>query len=157
MKKIKYIDLFAGCGGLSLGFDLSGDFESVAFVENWKPAIDTFKENFPNSILLGEDITKVIKEDVKKLLKESYAYTNSDMINDLPNEQQRVDLFLNELAEKDKLTIKRPFNEWTPTPPTYKFTQPEYVKLKKNWCKNFNFKINVLFITNDFRKINKEM
>ena len=89
------------------------------------------------------------KEDVKKLLKESYAYTNSAMINDLPNEQQRVDLFLNELAEKDKLTIKRPFNEWTPTPPTYKFTQPEYVKLKKNWCKNFNFKINVKPTTED--------
>jgi len=67
MKKIKYIDLFAGCGGLSLGFDLSGDFESVAFVEYWKPAIETFKENFPNSILLGEDITKVTKEDIGKL------------------------------------------------------------------------------------------
>jgi DNA (cytosine-5)-methyltransferase 1 len=67
MKKIKYIDLFAGCGGLSLGFDLSGDFESVGFVEYWKPAIDTFKKNFPKSILLGEDITKVTEEDLKKL------------------------------------------------------------------------------------------
>ena len=67
MKKIKYVDLFAGCGGLSKGFYLSGDFEDIAFVEYWKPAIDTFKENFPNSILLGEDITKITEEDIKKL------------------------------------------------------------------------------------------
>jgi DNA (cytosine-5)-methyltransferase 1 len=67
MKKIKYLDLFAGCGGLSLGFEKSGDYETVAFVEIWKPAIDTFKANFPNSILLGTDITKITKEDIEKL------------------------------------------------------------------------------------------
>lgn len=67
MKKIKYLDLFAGCGGLSLGFEMSGEFEGVAFVENWQPAIDTFKRNFPNSILLKEDITDLTEEDIKKL------------------------------------------------------------------------------------------
>lgn len=67
MKKIRYADLFAGCGGLSLGFEQAGDYECIAFVENWNPAIETFKENFPTAILLAEDITKIKKEDIEKL------------------------------------------------------------------------------------------
>ncbi len=45
MKKIRYIDLFAGCGGLSLGLDLSENFECAGFIEIWEPAIETFKTN----------------------------------------------------------------------------------------------------------------
>ena len=66
-KSYRVLDLFAGCGGLSKGFELSGNFKSIAFVECWSPAIDTFKENFPNSILLGEDITKITEDDIKEL------------------------------------------------------------------------------------------
>jgi DNA (cytosine-5)-methyltransferase 1 len=45
----KVIDLFAGCGGLSLGFQNAG-FKIVGAFENWKPAIETYKKNFSHPI-----------------------------------------------------------------------------------------------------------
>lgn len=38
------LDLFSGCGGMSLGFQMSG-FEVLAGFDNWKPAIDTYCKN----------------------------------------------------------------------------------------------------------------
>ena len=48
-EKIKVVDLFAGCGGLSLGFERKG-FEVVAAFDNWEPAIQTYKSNFKHPI-----------------------------------------------------------------------------------------------------------
>jgi DNA (cytosine-5)-methyltransferase 1 len=48
-KKIRVVDLFAGCGGLSLGFEKKG-FDIVAAFDNWEPAIQTYKLNFKHSI-----------------------------------------------------------------------------------------------------------
>lgn len=39
------IDLFAGAGGLSLGFQLAG-FEIVASYDSWQAAVDTYQANF---------------------------------------------------------------------------------------------------------------
>ena len=47
MKKYKLIDLFAGAGGLSLGFENTGRFETKAAVEKNPYAQKTYKENFP--------------------------------------------------------------------------------------------------------------
>ncbi len=47
---MRCIDLFAGCGGLSLGFEKAG-FNVVAAFENWEPSIDVYKENFTHPIL----------------------------------------------------------------------------------------------------------
>ena len=59
MKK-KLIDLFAGCGGMSLGFQNAG-FEVVCAYDNWQPAIDIYSANFNHPIykrdLSKEDIT----------------------------------------------------------------------------------------------------
>ncbi|MEA5579846.1 DNA cytosine methyltransferase [Nodularia harveyana UHCC-0300] len=46
---LKVIDLFAGCGGLSLGFENSG-FEIVAAFDNWLSAINVYKQNFQHPI-----------------------------------------------------------------------------------------------------------
>lgn len=48
-KKITVVDLFAGCGGLSLGFERKG-FKIVAAFDNWEPAIKTYKSNFKHPI-----------------------------------------------------------------------------------------------------------
>jgi len=55
MKKI--VDLFAGCGGLSLGFQNAG-FEIVGAFECWKPAALCYENNF-NHHLFFTDLTDV--------------------------------------------------------------------------------------------------
>jgi DNA (cytosine-5)-methyltransferase 1 len=47
---MKTVDLFCGCGGLSLGFEQAG-FEILAGLDNWKPAIDVYKANFHHSVI----------------------------------------------------------------------------------------------------------
>ncbi len=44
---IKILDLFAGAGGLSLGFEKTGQFEVAAIVENNKNAAKTYLRNHP--------------------------------------------------------------------------------------------------------------
>ncbi len=46
---MKCIDLFAGCGGLSLGFEKAG-FEVAAAFEYWQPAIEVYRQNFAHPI-----------------------------------------------------------------------------------------------------------
>ncbi|RKZ37645.1 MAG: DNA (cytosine-5-)-methyltransferase [Gammaproteobacteria bacterium] len=46
---MKTIDLFSGCGGLSLGFQTAG-YEILAAFDNWEPAIKIYKENFNHPI-----------------------------------------------------------------------------------------------------------
>jgi DNA (cytosine-5)-methyltransferase 1 len=43
------IDLFAGCGGLSLGFQNAGFAIEAAF-DNWKPATEVYRANFSHPI-----------------------------------------------------------------------------------------------------------
>lgn len=46
---MKIVDLFCGCGGLSLGFETAG-FDVVAGYDNWTAAIKVYKENFNHPI-----------------------------------------------------------------------------------------------------------
>lgn len=46
---MKVVDLFCGCGGLSLGFEKAG-MDVVAGYDNWNPAISTYMRNFTHPI-----------------------------------------------------------------------------------------------------------
>lgn len=46
---MRVVDLFCGCGGLSLGFEQAG-MEVVVGYDNWDPAISTYKYNFHHPI-----------------------------------------------------------------------------------------------------------
>ncbi|MGF9723656.1 DNA cytosine methyltransferase [Bacillus safensis] len=59
MKKFKVMDLFAGAGGLSNGFEQTGRFEVKVAVEINENARKTFKINHHNDVILHEDITKL--------------------------------------------------------------------------------------------------
>ena len=54
LRRYKTIDLFSGCGGMSLGFQNAG-FEVLAAYDNWKPAVDVYKLNFGHPIF-SEDL-----------------------------------------------------------------------------------------------------
>lgn len=43
------VDLFSGCGGLSLGFQNAG-FEILAAFDKWKPAVKVYRDNFNHPI-----------------------------------------------------------------------------------------------------------
>lgn len=54
---MKTVDLFAGCGGLSLGFQNAG-FEIIAAFDKWEPAVKVYRDNFNHPIYdtdLGSD------------------------------------------------------------------------------------------------------
>lgn len=46
---MRVVDLFSGCGGLSLGFQNAG-FEIVAAFDHWKPSVDVYRKNFDHEI-----------------------------------------------------------------------------------------------------------
>ncbi len=47
--KLRMIDLFSGCGGLSIGFESSGDFEVIAANDFDPDNLVAFKANHPNA------------------------------------------------------------------------------------------------------------
>lgn len=65
MEKYKVIDLFAGAGGLSLGFEQAGAFIIVAAAENNTNAQKTYKRNNPTVDLYG-DIKSIDFNQLKK-------------------------------------------------------------------------------------------
>ncbi len=54
---MKVVDLFCGCGGLSLGFIKAG-FDIIAAFDFWDDAISVYKENFSHSVF-KEDLTDI--------------------------------------------------------------------------------------------------
>ena len=54
---MRVVDLFAGCGGLSLGFQSAG-FDVVAAFDNWDASIGVYMKNFSHPIK-KEDLSDV--------------------------------------------------------------------------------------------------
>ncbi len=74
-KKYTFIDLFAGCGGLSLGFEMAG-FISLLAIDNWKDALTTYAFNRKGARTLCEDLATL---DPYKVMQE-YSIPNVDVI-----------------------------------------------------------------------------
>lgn len=69
MINVKYtvLDLFCGCGGLSLGFEKAG-YDVLLGVDIWKDALETYKFNHHNSKTLCADMSTLTGEEVGNLL-----------------------------------------------------------------------------------------
>lgn len=61
------VELFCGCGGTSLGFEMAG-FEISIGCDIHQPSIKTFKANHPNASTVLGDIKKVNPNSIKQLL-----------------------------------------------------------------------------------------
>lgn len=62
---MRVVDLFSGCGGMSLGFVEAG-FNVVAAFDNWDPAISIYSENFNHPVykrdLSRDDVAPMVRE-----------------------------------------------------------------------------------------------
>jgi len=62
-----FVDLFAGAGGFSRGFKEEG-FKPAVAVENMPPVAETYRVNFPEAVVIEEDIKNVHSFDILKAL-----------------------------------------------------------------------------------------
>ena len=62
-RKYTVLDLFCGCGGLSLGFEQAG-YNVLLGIDMWKDALETFKFNHKNSDVLCADLANLSPEEV---------------------------------------------------------------------------------------------
>lgn len=67
---MKTVDLFSGCGGMSLGFQNAG-CDIVAAFDNWEPAVNIYRLNFTHPIIMAdlndeEPVTRIeeLKPDI---------------------------------------------------------------------------------------------
>lgn len=62
MNKYNTIDLFCGAGGMSLGLEMTDRFHTVGAIDNWQPAVDTFRynhQNVPEEKIICNDLSKI--------------------------------------------------------------------------------------------------
>lgn len=66
-KKMKFIDLFSGCGGFSTGLESAGH-ECLLGVDFQDAAVKTFAKNHPKAQAIHMDIHKLTKTKLEKLI-----------------------------------------------------------------------------------------
>ena len=62
--KHTFIDLFSGCGGLSLGFEMAG-FTGILAIDNWKDALTTYAYNRKDARTLCGDLATLDPYKIK--------------------------------------------------------------------------------------------
>lgn len=97
LRRYKTIDLFSGCGGMSLGFQNAG-FEILAAYDNWKPAVDVYELNFDHPIF-SEDLAD---EKVQKKIK---VFKPNVIIGGPPCQDFSIAGYRN-MGERANLTIR---------------------------------------------------
>lgn len=72
MVKPTVIDLFSGCGGMSLGLEKAG-YDIVYANDLNGDALETYQYNFPHVFIEQGDITKIDPHDVAKKIKRNHV------------------------------------------------------------------------------------
>ena len=71
-KKYRVIDLFSGCGGISVGFNNTNRVKLIGAIDFDQDACNTYKKNFPD--------TEVICGDINKIEVNSTGFSDIDII-----------------------------------------------------------------------------
>ena len=95
MKRV--VDLFSGCGGMTLGFEQAG-YDVVAAIDNWQPAIDIYRKNFHHPIY---NLDLATDDAIEKILQ-----ANPAMIIGGPPCQDYSIAGKRKLGERANLTIR---------------------------------------------------
>lgn len=82
MKKIKYLDLFAGCGGLSDGFLQTGLYEEVAAVEWLKPQVNTLRNRLQKKWGVSNVERSVLHFDIQREEELFHGWENDEEFGD---------------------------------------------------------------------------
>lgn len=77
-KKNNIIDLFAGCGGLSDGFDQTGQYNTIACVEWEKAPCDTLRKRLKDKWGYSNSAELVIRYDIQQTDKLFSGWENDD-------------------------------------------------------------------------------
>lgn len=63
---MNYIDIFAGCGGLSEGFESNSSYNMLAAVEWEKPQVDNLRNHLRNNYNMADTDERVIHFDIQR-------------------------------------------------------------------------------------------
>jgi len=63
------VDLFSGCGGISVGFEMAG-FRTLLGVDIHSPSLASFRRNHPHAAAILGDIAKVTEDDIRDVVGE---------------------------------------------------------------------------------------
>lgn len=110
-KKYRFIDLFAGAGGLSEGFIMNGNFLPLAHVEMNKDACDTLKTRSCYHYLKENNNLSLYKDYQKGKIsrEELYSHIPIDLMDTVINEEineesiQRIFNRIDNILEAEKL------------------------------------------------------
>lgn len=79
MKKYNYLDLFAGCGGLSDGFEKTGKYELIGAVEWEKDPISTLINRLNNKWNIMDSHKKCLRFDMQRTEELLFGWKNDEV------------------------------------------------------------------------------
>ena len=66
-KKLTYVDLFSGAGGISKGFEMAG-MEGIYGLDHFGSAVETYSRNFDHPIFYGDITLSKVKDEFVELV-----------------------------------------------------------------------------------------